>query len=145
PLSDLGLSHRVFPGAGVPETAAAGQAPVLRRGDPDRPRRTTGRAGGAARYAVGSVAALPRGVVPAAPADDYHPLRPRRVGAGGRSGNGAAGRVGSGRAPSHPATVAGVHRANTGEGEPMNTPRDPAAELDQLLMALVDGELSPVQ
>jgi ferric-dicitrate binding protein FerR (iron transport regulator) len=27
----------------------------------------------------------------------------------------------------------------------MNTPRDPASELEQLLMALVDGELSPVQ
>jgi len=27
----------------------------------------------------------------------------------------------------------------------MNTPRDPTSELDQLLMALVDGELSPVQ
>ena len=27
----------------------------------------------------------------------------------------------------------------------MNTPRDPASELDRLLMALVDGELTPVQ
>src|SRR4051812_40253427 len=85
------------------------------------------------------------GVVAATPADDYDSLRPRRVGPGGRSRGGTAGRVGSRHAPSHSATLAGVHRAHTGEGELMNAPRDPASELDLLLMALVEGELSPVQ